>query len=116
MKKNILVLLVVIIYTASLFAQIGTHIPQERLPYDSLGVLEWTKAGCLKDIISNGGMEIDKFITVPEDLEGIEGNNIGQKIQNILNSTDTTFVNYSLLFYFPPGEYEFDATIEILCV
>ena len=57
MKKNILVLLVVIIFMASLFAQIGTHIPSGRLPdfeeawWDSTEmVLPWQNAGCLKQL------------------------------------------------------------------
>ena len=60
MKKNILVLLVVIIFTASLFAQIGTHIPSDRLPdfeeawWDSTEmVLPWQNEGCLKQIEAN---------------------------------------------------------------
>jgi len=117
MSKHIVILIAVIIFSLNLFAQstIGTNIPDERLPLVSSNprITEWQNAGCLKQIEENGGMEIDKLFTVPEDLEGIEGNNIGQKIQNIINSTDTTFVNYSLLFYFPPGEYNFTETIEI---
>jgi len=113
MKKLILVLAIVT-YTISIFAQIGTNIPQERLPYDSLGVLEWTKAGCLKDIISNGGMEIDICINVTTDLEDpVYGDTITEKINNIVANSTTFFSGKSLLFYFPPGEYNFTETIEI---
>ncbi len=107
MKVNVLVLLVVILLTASLFAQIGTHIPQESLPYDNFGVLEWTKAGCLKQLQEDGGLDITKFYNIEE----FDQNNLSAAISDTLYTPANT--NHSLLFYFPPGVYEFDETIVI---
>ncbi len=122
MKTNILVLLVVIIYTASLFAQIGTHIPSDRLPdleeawwNPTEMVLPWQNAGCLKQLQADGGLEIDKFIDVTQDLEDpiIQGNTLTQKILYIIDPDNSDFNQSNILFYFPPGVYEFDETIEI---
>lgn len=122
MKTNILVLLVVIIYTASLFAQIGTHIPSDRLPdleeawwNPTEMVLPWQNAGCLKQLQADGGLEIDKFIDVTQDLEDpiIQGNTLTQKILYIIDPDNSDFNQSNILFYFPPGVYEFDETIVI---
>jgi hypothetical protein len=121
MKKNILVLLVVIIYTASLFAQIGTNIPSTRLPayeqswLDSTEmVLPWQNAGCLDSLRTFGGLEMEVFINVTTDLDDVEGDNLTQKLNRIVrDELEEDYLGKSLLFYFPPGEYEFDETIEI---
>jgi len=115
MKKTILTLIAIMMLTLS-YAQIGTHIPVERLPFDDEDVLEWTKAGCLENIRDNGGLIIEKFIDVTNDLEEdyIVGNTLSEKIQFILDlDEDDTNYNQSLLFYFPPGEYEIDETITV---
>jgi hypothetical protein len=116
MKKTVFMLIVIMMFALD-FAQIGTHIPESRLPFDEQGVLEWTKAGCLEDIRNNGGMVIDKFIDVTQDLDDPEifGDSFTEKIISLVNSSvaDDPYSNQALLIYFPPGEYEFDETIEI---
>jgi len=118
MKKNILILIAVIILSVNLFAQstIGTNIPDDRLPLVSSNprVTEWQNAGCLKQIEEQGGLTIDYFLDVTEDLENINGNTLAAKINEITNYDNVPqFQNKSLLFYFPHGEYEFDETIVI---
>ncbi len=118
MKKHILILIAVIIFSVNLFAQstIGTNIPDERLPLVSSNprITEWQNAGCLKQIEENGGMEIDKFIDVTTDLDDpvIEGSTLTEKIIDLVENDDV-YNGQSLLFYFPPGEYNFTETIEI---
>lgn len=67
MKKTILTLITIMICVI-INAQIGTNIPQDRLPFDDDGILEWTKAGCLEEIRDDGGILIDIFIDVSQDL------------------------------------------------
>ena len=118
MKKNILILIAVIIFSVNLFAQstIGTKIPDYRLPLVSSNprITEWQNAGCLKQIEGNGGMEIDICINVTTDLYNVVGSNIAQKINRIVKyESEPDYIGKSLLFYFPPGEYNFTETIEI---
>ena len=118
MKKHILIFIAVIIFSVNLFAQstIGTKIPDYRLPLVSSNprITEWQNAGCLKQIEGNGGMEIDICINVTTDLEDpVYGDTITEKINNIVANSTTFFSGKSLLFYFPPGEYNFTETIEI---
>ena len=120
MKKMIFTLIAIMIFAIN-YAQIGTHIPENRLPQTepawwdaNESVLPWQNAGCLESIRANGGLVIDKFIDVQEDLDNpIFGNTITEKINNIVANNTTHFPGQSLLFYFSPGEYEFDETITI---
>ncbi|MCK4312506.1 MAG: right-handed parallel beta-helix repeat-containing protein, partial [Candidatus Cloacimonetes bacterium] len=112
MKKHILVLAIVT-YTVSIFAQIGTHITSDRLPdleeawWNSTEmVLPWQNAGCLKQLQAEGGFEVTMYIDVIQDLPGV---NLSQEITDKMDDNPTE----SILFYFQPGEYNFTETIEI---
>jgi len=118
MKKHILIIITVIIFSVNLFAQstIGTKIPDDRLPLVSSNprITEWQNAGCLKQIEEYGGIEIDICIDVTTDLDDVVGSNIAQKINRIVKyELEPAYIDKSLLFYFPPGEYNFTETIEI---
>jgi hypothetical protein len=112
MKKHIIIIALMAMFVCA-FAQIGTHIPESRLPFDNSGNLEWTKAGCLAKIKNDGGMIIDKFLDVTEDLDGVYGNNISEKIENIVCDATNYYPHESLLLYFPPGEYFINETITV---
>jgi hypothetical protein len=74
MRKIVFTLIVTMMF-AFTFAQIGTHIPENRLPQTepawwdaNESVLPWQNAGCLKQIKADGGIYIDKFIDVTQDF------------------------------------------------
>ena len=74
--KKAMFMFIIIMICAIMNAQIGTHIPEERLPQtepawwnENESVLPWQNAGCLESIRANGGLVIDKFIDVQEDLD-----------------------------------------------
>jgi hypothetical protein len=74
MRKIVFTLIVTMIFAIN-YAQIGTHIPENRLPQTepawwdaNESVLPWQNAGCLKQIKADGGIYIDKFIDVTQDF------------------------------------------------
>ena len=69
-------------------------------------VLPWQNAGCLDSLRTFGGLEITMFINVTKDLPCVD---LSQEIMDMMDDNSTE----SLLFYFPPGEYEFDETIVV---
>jgi hypothetical protein len=110
-------MIILLVIASSIFAITDTdcYIPNDRLPWtdDTNTKLQWEYAGCLDSIRANGGLVIDKFLDVTTDLEDIEGSDIDDKIQWVIDNDDEPLVGQSLLFYFPPGEYEIDETITI---
>ena len=114
--KKFIFLIAFCAISISAFAQIGTHISSTRLPPLETAwwsfppneqVLPWQNAGCLNKLKAEGGLEVTLHIDVTQDLPGIDG--LSQEIMDKIN--DNTIEN--ILFYFPPGLYEFEETIDL---
>ena len=76
MKKNHVTAIIMLFLISSVFAITNTdcYIPNDRLPWtdDTNTKLQWEYAGCLDSIRANGGLPIDKFIDVTQDLNNRE--------------------------------------------
>jgi len=111
MKKNLFysILFIAVFFTAPLYGQIGTIIPDNRLPYESDGVtLSWTLAGYDGEI-----PYAEETIDVTQPPYNAAGDGVTDDTDAIRNAIAAATANPDILIeiLFPPVTYLIEAMV-----